>query len=113
MSGEIAAALDALDQRKAAALDGLGKSPVGARVPAEQANLLFSGLDLDPEEVDKFREIAGLQGVKQVALLGNPVETFASLFLDGVAVGLLIAEARARRGLGREHTDWLPLPAPE
>lgn len=89
MKGEINIALDRLEERKAAA----AALPDRLSTP-EQTRLVWSGLDLD------YEEISGLMpevfaSVLQAVVGGVPVhQVGAGMWFDGIAIGLLIAEQR-------------------
>lgn len=100
--GEIATAVKRINARKEArwgpaepggAIAGGGVDPDGSA--------LLSGLDLDPREVTGFcldaREVF-LMGVRTGA---PPADVGAALWLEGLVIGLLIAERR-REGEGPE-----------
>jgi len=99
MAGEIERAAETLNARKEAILDGLDGAGAKQVVigDGEQVRLL-SGFDLDPAELLGGASFAAKHGVQMVVNGGgvvNPV--FSSLWIDGLAMGLLIAEARARK----------------
>jgi hypothetical protein len=96
--GEIADAAHRLDERKAAAMGPLGE---GLLTDEEGGALyMLSGLDLDLEEVRDFSAKAR-QITFACAMNGATItDIAAALWVEGVAMGLLIAEDRDRRGGG-------------
>ena len=99
MSRELEAALRRLDARKVAAVgepDETGQIGDGG-VSLGAGRYLLSGLDVDPEELGEFCAQARAMFSRAVVMGGaSPLDTAAALFLEGVAVGLLVAEARQR-----------------
>lgn len=105
-SGEIAAALERLRER-ARAVD-----PGGVLGSDEGARLFHSGFDLDEDELDEQSELV-LSEVREGILASRdtlpphlreaPESVLVAacgseLWVNGVLAGLLIAEARQRRG---------------
>ncbi len=96
MSGEIIAAAKALNARKRAILDGGDQGEVTTQ---EQA-ALFSGFDLDPDEIEAGRHV-GIRAAEGQLAAGVPLlAALGALWIDGLAMGLLIAEARRRGEAG-------------
>lgn len=94
MAGEISEAIDRLEARKDAG--GLNMQQAGQIVGEDVTRRVWSGLDINLDEVDEIkREIA-------VSILGgilegnHPVTVGTGMWFDGLATGLLIAEARDR-----------------
>jgi hypothetical protein len=96
VSGEIEAAARALHARKEAIVDG---RPDGT--PVEQKDLLamFSGFDLDAKEVLGIAADQSRRGMDMLERQGaagfRPEHILGLILLDGMALGLLIAEQRA------------------
>lgn len=93
MKGEIKAAIERFEERKTAA--GLGEQPVIR--DQEVVRRSWSGLDLDLGEVEELLPYlmrAALIGILTTGL--PPAKIAADLWCDGLAVGLLVAEARAK-----------------
>lgn len=97
MAGEIVAAAERMEARKAAALVD-DDNRIGEMVGEDTARMIFSGVGLN------FDEILDLTpGIKMVILKGllqglSPESMGAGLYFDGIVTGLLIAEARERDG---------------
>lgn len=86
MTGKIAAGLDRLNERKMALINDREEVILG---PPEFAALL-SGFDLDPDEISRAVSSAASHAEKLEAA-GNDLGTAAGImFLDGLAVGLLM-----------------------
>lgn len=94
MSGEIAAAIKRLEERKLAT--GIDGDKAGQFQDEDGTRRAFSGLDLDIDEVFAFNVVmvrTTLSGIAE----GNPAGLVgAGMWFDGLATGLMIAEARAR-----------------
>jgi hypothetical protein len=93
MKEEIQAALEALNDRKTAIHPGEGACEVGPR----EVVMLFSGFDLDPNEVLAGQHSAAAQAERLISGEANaPAAVAGLLFTEGMAVGLLIAAERAK-----------------
>jgi hypothetical protein len=95
MKGEIAAAARRIEERKIAAYgppDERGDL-AGGGVDLEATDQL-SGLDLDPGEASRAALRARRLFELAVSAGADPSDAGAALWLEGLAVGLLIAEAR-------------------
>ena len=98
--GEISDAMHRMRQRqKAAGINTTGEP--GSAVSEETFRLIFSGLDLDIEETQRAKE--GNEEAARTALEEgeDPGFVAAGMFLDGLGIGLLIGEARAKREASR------------
>lgn len=92
MAGEIEGAVETLNGRKRAILNGDRH-----KIPGNRDFLaLLSGFDLDPKEVLREAARAGEQGAKFTAKTGVLNNGPVVAWFDGLATGLLIAEARAK-----------------
>jgi hypothetical protein len=97
---EIRQAIERLEERQRSA--GSGSGVVDGEEPIEQIDdyvrRVFSGLDIDVEELQS--EMAGVVSIIDAALtMGlapSTAEVGGAKFADGLAVGLLIAEARQK-----------------
>lgn len=94
MSGEIEAAVDRLKERKAAA--SIDVSGFGEAVDVEVFRRIWSGLDLDMDEVLERAQSVRYSAFGSLSSGMNAVDVVAGYWFDGIATGLLIAEARAR-----------------
>lgn len=97
MAGEIEAAMHRLDERKRSALGG--EISQGSTVVDHKTYLMmFSGLDLDPDELHRVKLHVALSFV--IAAQGgcDPIAGAAELFADGIATGMLIAGGRGEAG---------------
>jgi hypothetical protein len=96
MAGEIARASERLDQRKQSIASASKEEP--AVVTKDQALNLFGGFDLDPTELHQVEDFIGVHCVAMMAQGIAPLHAIASVFADGLAMGLLIAEERGKAG---------------
>jgi len=91
MRGEVFAAAERLDKRKEAAL---GDEAGDTGIAEDLGPFLLSGFDLDLEELalycTRIREIAHAT----VAEVDDPADVALALNVEGIAMGLLIAEGR-------------------
>lgn len=98
MKGELAAALQRSDQRKVAAYgspdDRGAMSGGGVDCSATQQ---LSGTDLDAREVEQAAYRARDMFKLAVDTGGDPADAGAALWLEGLVIGLLVAEARVGR----------------
>lgn len=96
MAGEIERAVQALNARKEAILDGDQTGLAGD----DEFIALLSGFDLDPAEILAKAEEAAAHGVRGMVVAlragASPTMMLSSLWLDGLAMDLLVAEHRAR-----------------
>lgn len=93
MAGEIEAALDRLNERKIALADGR----TGFTIDGPEYAALLSGLDLSAGELNAFGESAAKHYIQFVVDNSIPAVIKAAT-LDGLAIGLLIAEERQKVG---------------
>jgi hypothetical protein len=97
VSGEIKAA----EQRYRDRVDAAGVADTAMRGASEDeaeaaVRRMLSGFDLD---IDELKEVLGrrhLQASMAMVISGAPALTCATFFSEGIAVGLLLAEARQR-----------------
>jgi hypothetical protein len=89
MPGPIEAAAIRLNDRKLAA-----GADSATPVEINTASPVYSGLDLDPYELEQGAKMAEVVAQKLLDVGESPVSAAASLWLDGIAMGLLLAEAR-------------------
>ncbi len=101
MSGEIQAAQQRLRERVDAA-DAVDKVIGGITESEAEATLrrMLSGLDLDFNELQEVVHLRQQQATLAMLLSGRPGMIAATFFSEGIAVGLLMAEARARAEAG-------------
>lgn len=93
MAGEIEAALDRLNERKSALADGR----TGFTIDGPEYAALLSGLDLPADELNAFGEASAKHYIQLI--VGNPIPAvIKAATLDGLAIGLLIAEERQKAG---------------
>lgn len=59
---------------------------------------LFSGFDLDPDELFQLYVNAVHHGLELVEEGTPPYAIFTTLVMDGMLIGLLVADARQREG---------------
>lgn len=97
MSGEIEAASQRLRDRVDAA-DLAGAVAKGIDEAEAEATLrrMFSGLDLDFDELQEVTRQRQMQGNLVMLMSGKAGMVAATFFTEGIVVGLLIAEARQR-----------------
>lgn len=88
-------AVEALNERKRSA--GLGFAEDGHAAPAREYPSVGAGLDVDEDEAGV---IGGMLAEQTLLFMGrsgtHPVTTLASLWVDGLMTGLLLAEIRGR-----------------
>lgn len=92
MDGEIKAALDVLNQRKAAIVNGRPEYTIND----DEYAALLSGFDLLPRETKRLGVSAAIHGDALIAGGNTRRSVLFSTLIDGLAMGLLIAEARER-----------------
>ena len=96
MAGELKRASERLDERKNAIV---GRVAEQATPVTKEALLgVFSGFDLEPEEIAEMEVFLAGHGLSMVAEGCPPPHMVASVWVDGLAMGLLIAEERAKAG---------------
>jgi hypothetical protein len=101
VSGELQKAVARFEERKMA-MNVFAEEDIAAITDDEGARMMFSGLDLDFEEISALRMTmveAALDGLRQDAERG--VETgsslaaaLAGLFIEGLVVGMLTEKGR-------------------
>ncbi len=96
MAGEIKEAILRANERKRAIIGG-----DRGGVNIDSFVTLLSGFDLDPSEIQEMVEAAAENGVRQMIETRVANVVLAALFVDGLATGLLIAEARDREKAAR------------
>jgi hypothetical protein len=96
MAGEIRTAVERVNERKRAILGDETQAIVGD----DDLLRLVSGFDLDPQEFRRVADMAEHIGLAQALQAGvvNPI--LRMLWVDGLVMGLLIAEARERTAAG-------------
>lgn len=91
--------MDAADQRKNAAL-GEPENPNTISIPTqEQRRAIFSGFDLDEDELTDVAERAGSY-MANVASSGSMTlpQTFATCWIDALLVGMMVAQVAHSHG---------------
>jgi len=97
VASELAAAVDAVDGRILAILEGVEAAGGGIEYVPYFARLL-SGHDLQPREVTRFAESAAREALVAVTAGEHPVGALAQAWARGLAVGLQLTGARAKAG---------------
>jgi hypothetical protein len=97
--GEIAEAAVRMRKRQRSA--GLTEQP-GSAITEKSFRLIFSGMDLDIEEVKLVKE--QVEEATRLAIEADHEPSFvaAGMFLDGLGIGLMIADARMSKDLADE-----------
>jgi hypothetical protein len=95
--GEIRDAMQRMRRRQDAVVGVNAEGKPGSPVTKETFRQIFSGLDLDLEEVQVAKE--AIEKAARLALDQGEEPGFVAggMFLDGLGIGLLLAEARDRR----------------
>jgi hypothetical protein len=94
VSGEIESAIKRLEERKLAS--GVVGDKYGELQGEDATRRVFSGLDLDIDEVFEVHRIMARTVLGGLAEGNNAVLVGAGMWFDGLVTGLLIAEARQR-----------------
>jgi hypothetical protein len=97
MAHEIEEAIKRANEKKRAILQG---ADTGA-VDVDSFVSLMSGFDLDPDEFLGAIVAVSNSGVRQLIETKNANLVLASMFVDGLSIGLLIADARERKAAAR------------
>lgn len=91
-TGEVMAAMKRMEARK----ESIDLGAVGESLGEDRARAVLSGLDLEMEEVFAAQMSVGKAFVHGAVSGLDPIHMAAGLWVDGLAAGLLIAEARQR-----------------
>lgn len=94
--GDLFEAIERIDGRKRAILGADADDP--GITDGEEGLLLLSGSDLDPAEVGKWAAILRAIAAEAIANGESSPEVAVVLAVEGVAIGLSIAENRSRAG---------------
>lgn len=94
MNAEVREAVRRLNERKLA----LGGAHEARPMREDEHLALFSGFDLDPDELRQLDVSAVHHGLKLLDQGASPQTIFATLLMEGMLIGLLVADARQREG---------------
>jgi hypothetical protein len=100
MAGELRAAASALNERKRALLHMDEFDASVHDTDSQGVSMLLVGFELDPYELEAAQDMGAHLGMRIIRNApGDLPAALAAMFVDGLAMGLLIAERRAKAGV--------------